>query len=420
MSQEPMIDLNDCTQFRQTLQACPPKIIHGTALLSITLLVGTVVWSSLTKANLVVRAAGRIRPVSTPTQVAASFGPRIDGRLAEVNYEQGVSVQKGQVLFRLETDQLDDDIAKQERIIDNAKEELERLTQLERLLKRRSESARDKAEAELERAQAELDRARKQRKADIRLAEVEMETAKQQADRMRHLFERSVVSGQLWEEAAARFEQAKGQLTKAELPVDDGPVEVARRALQAVEPDYESRTAELRVKMASKRGEIDAARNELASLKVERRRAALRAPISGVVISPPVKAGDVIQPGEPIVEIAPQRGFRFEAAVPSGDVGHLRAGMPVRIKFDAYDYQEYGVLSGTVRFISPDSQAPESDLQSPPVYMVRIEPAGDEVGRGERRGQVKLGMTGRAEIVIGRESLLALLVKTIHQTISLG
>ena len=72
-------------------------------------------------------------------------------------------------------------------------------------------------------------------------------------------------------------------------------------------------------------------------------------------------------------------GFRFEAAVPSEEVGRLRVGMPARIKLDAYDYQRYGTLDGTVCFISPDSGVAEG--QSTP-YTVRIDLKGDEVGRG--------------------------------------
>ena len=53
-------------------------------------------------------------------------------------------------------------------------------------------------------------------------------------------------------------------------------------------------------------------------------------------------------------------------------------------------------------------------------YLVKIELAGNELGRGELHGQVKLGMTGQADIVTGQERLLALLVKKLRQTISLG
>jgi hypothetical protein len=52
-------------------------------------------------------------------------------------------------------------------------------------------------------------------------------------------------------------------------------------------------------------------------------------------------------------------------------------------------------------------------------YQVRIDLDGDEVGRGDLRGRIKLGMAGRAEIVTDRECPLSLLVRQIRQTISL-
>jgi hypothetical protein len=51
---------------------------------------------------------------------------------------------------------------------------------------------------------------------------------------------------------------------------------------------------------------------------------------------------------------------------------------------------------------------------------LRIILAGDEVRRVALRGRVKLGMAGQAEIMTEQESLLALLVKKMRQTISLG
>jgi adhesin transport system membrane fusion protein len=92
--------------------------------------------------------------------------------------------------------------------------------------------------------------------------------------------------------------------------------------------------------------------------------------------------------------------------------------MPARIKLDAYDYQHYGTVAGTVVFISPDSGVLAG--QGMATYLVKVELAGDELGRGELRGQVKLGMAGQADIVTGQESLLVLLMKRLRQTISLG
>jgi hypothetical protein len=82
-----------------------------------------------------------------------------------------------------------------------------------------------------------------------------------------------------------------------------------------------------------------------------------------------------------------------------------------------------------VTYVSPDSKVADdakaaSDGQaarpSPAAFVVRIELLASEVGRGELRGKVKLGLGGTAEIVTGRESVLSILVKRLRQTISLG
>src|ERR1700752_1049751 len=57
------IDLADCTEFRQTLQARAPAVVHGTTWLLVTLLGTALVWAALTKADLVVQASGRVRSV---------------------------------------------------------------------------------------------------------------------------------------------------------------------------------------------------------------------------------------------------------------------------------------------------------------------------------------------------------------------
>ena len=54
------------------------------------------------------------------------------------------------------------------------------------------------------------------------------------------------------------------------------------------------------------------------------------------------------------------------------------------------------------------------------MYLVRIKLHRDRLGRGELRGDIKLGLGGRAEIMTERQSLLTILVKKLRGTISLG
>jgi len=92
-----------------------------------------------------------------------------------------------------------------------------------------------------------------------------------------------------------------------------------------------------------------------------------------------------------------------------------------RVEEKAYDYQKYGSVAGRVVFVSPDSEfGADAATQRPPVYTVKIALEDDHVGRGPHRGRIKLGMTGVAEIVTDRESILSLLVRSIRQSVSLG
>jgi hemolysin D len=155
-------DLADCTEFRQTLQARPPRIVHGTLILLATLLATALVWSATTKVDLVVRASGRVRPVASPLKLGSgeALGASVGGRIIEVNFHEGQEVRGGDVLVRLDTEQLDNEIAKRQRAIQTGERELAELNQLETLLGHQFESGKAKAGAELTQAREEVHQAK--------------------------------------------------------------------------------------------------------------------------------------------------------------------------------------------------------------------------------------------------------------------
>jgi multidrug resistance efflux pump len=423
MRSDLLVDLADCTELRLALQAQPPRIVHGTLLILAALLATALGWSAATQADLVVRAPGRVRPVTSPMKVVnAGNGETLSasagGRVIEVHVHEGQEVHRGDVLIRLDTERLDNEITKRQRAIQAGEDELAELGRMEQLLAHQFESTRAKAEAELAQTREEVRQTTDRQAADARLAELELQNAQHEEAQVRQLVARGLVARDEQRKATARVREAQEKVDKARLPVDTGRVEIVRRALDLAAKDYTVRRQELHTKQGVKRGEVEALRIELANLKLEHEQAVVRAPMDGVVTTGDVKVGDILERGKPVVEIAEQQGFRFEAAVPSEEVGHLRVGMPAWIKLDAYDYQRYGTVAGTVVFLSPDSGVPTG--QGTATYLVRIALAGEELGRGERRGRVKLGMAGQADIVTGQESLLALLVKRLRQTISLG
>jgi multidrug efflux pump subunit AcrA (membrane-fusion protein) len=422
MRNDHILDLADCTTFRQALLARSPRVAHGTVILLVGLLGTALAWAALTQADLVVRASGRVRPLATPQKVFNSartdvLSASTGGRVVAVSVREGDEVHEGDMLVQLDTERLDKDIARRKQALVAAEDELARVTRLEELSAAQSEEARIKAQAELAHAEEELLRAKQRQAADVRLAEVELSSAKDNEERLGRVGYGAAAPAELVA-AAARVRSAKEQLEKAKLPIDDGKVKVLRQVLAVIDKEAAVKRGELALRRVAKQGEIDAARIELSALELERQHAVLRAPLGGVVTRGDVQVGDVLEAGKPVMEIAEQKGFLFEVTVPSEEVGHLQPGMAARIKLDAYDYQRYGTLSGTVASISPDSSVVEGRPTA--AYLVKIAVDGDEVGRGELHGRVKLGMAGQADVVTDQESLLALLVKRIRQTISLG
>lgn len=423
MRNQLIVDLAECTEFRQTLQARPPRLVHGCVLLLIALLTTAVLWAALTRADLVVRAGGRVRPTSTPTRVfTAGRGEVLSGsaggRVIEVHFHPGQAVRQGDVLLRLDTGRLDNEISRRKRTIQGGEEELTRLAGLEATAERQAEAARAKADAELAQAVEEVRQAKERQAADVRLAEVDLEATRDDEGRLRRLVPVRAATVADLVKATARRQEALEKREKARLPIDASRVAVLRRARELADQELAVKCEELVMKRRTRQAEVEAARLELAGLELERRQAVIVAPCDGVVTTGEIKVGDLLEAGKPAVEIAAQEGFRFEAAVPTEEVAHLQPGMPVRVRLDACDYQKYGTMAGTVSFLSPDSAVPEGEKAA--VYLVRIDLDGTTVGRGEVRAAVKLGMTGQADIVTDQESLLVLLLRKIRQTISLG
>jgi HlyD family secretion protein len=421
MRLDTILDLAHCTEFRQSVEARPPRVVHGTVWLLGAMLAAALAWAALTRADLVVRAPGLVRPVTTPYKVfAGANGETLSatpgGRVVAVHFREGDEVSAGQVLVELETAQLDNEIAKVRRTIKAGEDELAKLDQQQVYLEKQIEAEKEKDKAVLTQAQSKVDKAKRDQVTNINLAKEEKEGAQYEEETLRRSG-RGASAGDL-QKARQRVHVAEQKLRHAQDPVDESEIEVARRALKLTADNSELRKNDLARQKVTRQGEVDAARLELDKLEQQRQQATVRARVAGVVTAGDVKVGDILERGRPMAEIAEQKGFAFEVSVPSEEVGRLRVGMPVRVKLDAFDYQRYGTATGTVRSISADSSVPQGGKAV--LYVVKIDVDGDEVGRGQFRGQIKLGMAGQAEIVTGQETLLSLFLKKIRQSISLG
>ncbi|MEM6753957.1 MAG: HlyD family efflux transporter periplasmic adaptor subunit [Cyanobacteria bacterium P01_C01_bin.38] len=159
---------------------------------------------------------------------------------------------------------------------------------------------------------------------------------------------------------------------------------------------------DLQRQINSHKSEIAQTRSEITSLNIQMQQRIVRSPIDGIVFELPVtKPGEVLQPGQRIARIAPEdSGFVLRATMPVKETGLLKTGMPVKVKFDAYPFQEYGVVPGKVSWISPDSKVESATPGTPETYELKIALDKPYIENGSQPIPLTPGQTANAEVIV--------------------
>lgn len=130
-------------------------------------------------------------------------------------------------------------------------------------------------------------------------------------------------------------------------------------------------------------------------------------PCAGTILRLNVSSpGTVIREGETLGEIGcTGRGLEAEFMVPQSGLSQVKAGQPVKLRYDAFPYQRYGVRFGTVRWVGPGgTPATAADA---PVFRAVLDLQDDSIRvRGVPR-PLLAGMEGRADVIVGRRSLVS-------------
>lgn len=160
--------------------------------------------------------------------------------------------------------------------------------------------------------------------------------------------------------------------------------------------------------------ERDSLREQLAKAEKRRELVQLRAPADAVVLEVGKHSqGSVAQAAEQMFVLVPLNApLEAEVEIDSLDVGQLKQGDPVHLKFSPFPFQKHGALDGRIRTISQDSFKREQVKPgegTDAYYLARVSFQGRLRNMPEG---VRLlpGMTVSAEIVVGKRSVLSYLV----------
>ena len=166
--------------------------------------------------------------------------------------------------------------------------------------------------------------------------------------------------------------------------------------------------------LVTARNQRDAARQQLEKATKRKDLVRLVAPEDAVVLRmAKLSVGSVLKEGDALIYLAPLHSpVEAEARISPRDVGFIRAGDPVKLKLDAFNFIEHGQVKGRVRWISEGAFTVDPDTGQPvdPYYKVRIALTDTHLRDVPEGFRLIPGMTLSADVHIGTRSVLMYVV----------
>jgi hemolysin D len=210
--------------------------------------------------------------------------------------------------------------------------------------------------------------------------------------------------------------ESQGSLAEAQKEAERLKVELEYKKADGirVESTAKQKVQQLELEINQAKSQIAETKNLLATAKSRLEKRLLRSPVSGTVLAfNVVNTGKVVQSGETVAEIAPNDSpLVLSAVLPDRDAGFIEKGMTAQVKFDAYSYQDYGVIPGKVISISANTQ---TDENLGAVYRVEIELERNYVSDDLKKILFKPGQTASADIVIRHRRVIDLLLDPVKK-----
>lgn len=426
-------------------------------LVALTIIAAAVValaWACIGKIDIIATAPGRVVPVG----MTKIIQPMEIGTVTAIRVADGDAVRKGQLLIALDTTQAAADRDRFARDLNQAKLDLARYEGLWTALQKGNDAVLDAVPAgasasEVESARSamksqqdeeaaalgDLDQQIAEKKAEAAAAaesvaryEASLPLVQQQADLREKLMKMQFGNRLSYLQAEQTLVEQQGQIVVLRSQQNQALAE--ERALmqkrKETADDYEKTILDSLDKAQARVSELEAnyikARDTVAYKS-------LRAPIAGTVQELAVHTiGGVVTPAQQLVMIVPDNaGLVVEATVSNRDVGFVHAGQTAKVKVDAFNFTQYGLIDGKVLSLNRDTVEPPQDSrqsqkpdgEGPPAaprepgYVARIALQRDWIETENGRMRLGPGMTVTAEINTGRRRMIDYLLSPLARKV---
>ncbi|MGH8758376.1 MAG: HlyD family type I secretion periplasmic adaptor subunit [Burkholderiales bacterium] len=405
----------------------------------LALLTFLLVWALLGRLDIVAVADGKLVPASYLKIVQPSEA----GIIKEIRVREGEQVRSGQVLMRMDALITEADLAAI--TTEHARKRLA-LARIDAELSGQAFKPDFAAPAALVRetsAQYQANRdalaaALAEERSRLGKAQQELAATRQQQTRLEavlpHYREQDKAYEKLVKDGFAgtlmgsdkrreRIEKEQELATQGHLIASaQASIEQSQKKLRQIETDY---LRQLHAERVEAQAQIDKLAKELEKQQHRRELLELKAPQDSVIKDLATHtSGTVVQPGTVLASLVPrEEKLKVEVWVSNEDVGFVRPGQPVKLKFAAYPFQKYGMGHGTVEHVSADAQSEEeardkglaANGQRPLRYKALIALDTSALEMERVKYPLTVGMQTTAEILLGDRTVAEYLLSPVQK-----
>lgn len=393
-------------------------------------------WAAFGRLDIIAAAEGRL----VPRNYSRVVQPAEAGIIREVLVREGETVRAGQVLMRMDGTTASADLGTLQADADLKALALRRIdaelqgrpflpatgdpphlaTQVQAQYRAHRQSHLDAVAQEqstLERARHDLAAARQQ----LAKLQATVPLYQQSASSYERLVKDGFVS-ELGANDKVRERIEKEQELKAQeatVAALESAVEQSLRRLAQIKSAYETQLLNERVELQNQHQRTT---GELRKQAWRSGLLELRAPEDGVVKDMVTyTTGAVVQPGAVLMNLVPSHEALYaEVAIRNEDVGFVVPGQPAQVKLQAYPFQKYGMLQGTVELVGADSSANDPQRaaaqgQNPQSYKALVRLAAQQLASNGEVLKLAPGMVVQAEIHQGTRTVLEYLLSPVQK-----
>lgn len=379
-------------------------------------LVALTIWAANTQLPRVVRANVIVQPTGEVQRVQHPDG----GTLAELLVKTGQRVEKGQLLLRIDRTRaesnLDENLARQrslrgqiQRLKAEASGERFEVSQAEGAEQMAAYQARQSALQQQRQVLKERIEAVTAQIASNQSAQAAARDALASARAELKQFQALLSSGAVSDVEVLRLQRevrerlASVQQLEAEAPRLSADRQALLEESSTLIANFRQQAQE---ELLQAEVELESLQNLADGINDRVQATQVLAPTTGVLGEVLVNTiGQVIQPGDLLMEIVPEQDtLSARVEVSPSDIGFVSLDQPVNLRLSTYDFTRYGVLTGRVVRVGANT-VEERDKE--PFYPTQVALDAQFVGDIENPLPVKVGMRGTADIITGHRTLLS-------------